>query len=63
MGNTHVGNTHNTGKKPVVQDEVVNGNGVVATMRDPSTVPAETAKLNSVADLTELQKRLLHESW
>ena len=60
MGNNHAASND---KKTVRQDEVVNGNGIIATVKDPLTVPADKVTLASVADLTELQKRLLQESW
>ncbi len=70
MGNAHV--THSSsgnGKKTADKGEVRNGDGIVAAataaavpQHSTAVAPAKTA-MASVADLTDLQKTLLSESW
>lgn len=63
MGNTH---TVNNGKKTIGKDEVINGNGSVPVAKESTNAhPAQATgpPIGSVAELTDLQKRLLQDSW
>ena len=60
MGNTHA--VHN-GKKVVAKDEMINVNGSTPVVQESTHVLPTHAPLGSVAELTDLQKRLLQDSW
>lgn len=61
-----MGNTHNAGngkKATVGKDDVANGNGLIAKVQESNHSQPAKATLSSVAELTDLQKRLLQDSW
>lgn len=58
MGNTHA---VNNGKKTIGKDEMINGNGPVV-QESTKALPTQ-ATIGSVAELTDLQKKLLQDSW
>ena len=62
MGNAHV-TLSSSSKKMADKDEVRNGNGISAAIQDLTAFPPAKTAMASVADLTDLQKTLLQESW
>lgn len=62
MGNAHIGHTGHS-KKVTDKGEVGKSDEIVAAIQESTPFPAAKAPMASVADLTDLQKTLLQESW
>lgn len=62
MGNAHVGHGGNS-KKTAVKDAVKNDDEIVTAIQESTPFPAAKTAMASVAELTDLQKTLLQQSW
>ncbi|XP_057381350.1 cytoglobin-2-like [Daphnia carinata] len=62
MGNAHVGHSGNS-KKTADKDVVKNDDDIVTAIQESTQFPAAKTAMASVAELTDLQKTLLQDSW